>query len=217
MSSKTCTKCGQHKPLTEYFTDKRLKTGRVAECKQCYKSRIAVTRTPEYKKQVQARWISSDKGRQYQEKVRHQRKVQQTKVKYERIARLQQITETATLTWRKTHAKRNLTKIHATPKWVDANHKQRVIEIYAATQQLQELTAAIYHVDHIVPLVSDNVCGLHVWWNLQPLIESANVSKSNQFFPELYPEQDRVAFPSGDGPNVTGVVTQTENMEQDDE
>ena len=217
MSSKTCTKCLQDKLLSEYFIDKRLKTGRVAECKQCYKARITVTRTSEYKKQVQARWKASDKGRQYQEKTRQQSKIQQEKVRYERIARLQQVTETTTLAWRKAHAKRNLAKLQATPKWVDANHKQRVVEIYAATQQLQELTATVYHVDHIVPLVSDIVCGLHVWWNLQPLIESANVSKNNQFSPVLYPEQDKVAFPSGDGPNVTGLVTQAKKMEHYDD
>lgn len=32
---KTCTKCGQGKPLTEFYTDKRISDGRKSRCKEC--------------------------------------------------------------------------------------------------------------------------------------------------------------------------------------
>lgn len=67
-------------------------------------------------------------------------------------------------TFRKTRVR------NATPKWAD---RKRLYEVYENCPQGM-------HVDHVVPLVSNRVCGLHVPWNLQYLSAEENLRKGNQ-------------------------------------
>ena len=68
-------------------------------------------------------------------------------------------------------ARYRASKQNATPSWVD---KQALKEIYNKCPEG-------YHVDHIIPLTNDNVCGLHVPSNLQYLPSTVNDSKANKF------------------------------------
>jgi len=84
------------------------------------------------------------------------------------------------------NAKRRARKLNATPKWLTKQQNQAIIEVYKEAKRLEELTGNTYHVDHIVPLINKNVCGLHVPWNLQVLSASENMSKSNKFIQECF-------------------------------
>lgn len=67
----------------------------------------------------------------------------------------------------------------ATPKWLTEEHKQQIADTYEHMRDCRTVTGEDYHVDHIIPLRGDNICGLHVPWNLQVLPAYVNISKSN--------------------------------------
>jgi hypothetical protein len=71
-------------------------------------------------------------------------------------------------------------KINACPPWADLDEIER---IYAKARQLTEETGIEHHVDHIYPLRSKWLCGLHIPINLQILTGPENRSKSNVRWP----------------------------------
>ena len=70
----------------------------------------------------------------------------------------------------------------ATPAWAD---KIAMRAIYKTAQNATKESGVLHHVDHIVPLRSKLVCGLHVHFNLQILTSKENEVKSNIFWPDM--------------------------------
>lgn len=68
----------------------------------------------------------------------------------------------------------------ATPPWLNVEQKKQIRELYIQAQKLTKITGERYVVDHIVPLISDEVCGLHVPWNLRVITQEENLKKSNK-------------------------------------
>ena len=65
---------------------------------------------------------------------------------------------------------RRARKLKATPSWADL----------AKIKQIYRTCPPGYHVDHVYPLISDWVCGLHVHENLQHLPAEENLRKGNR-------------------------------------
>lgn len=94
--------------------------------------------------------------------------------------------------YRKTHKLRNpemykaLTSVrkrrhrNATPKWLTEEDKLVIRKLYLEAMRLTKLTGVRYVVDHKYPLISDEVCGLHVPNNLQIMTQDENLRKSNK-------------------------------------
>lgn len=58
-------------------------------------------------------------------------------------------------------------------------------EAYALAKLREAATGIKWHVDHVVPLRSANVCGLHTHSNIQVIPAVANISKSNRYWPDM--------------------------------
>jgi len=71
----------------------------------------------------------------------------------------------------------------ASPPWLTKEHKLAMRQLYLQAMELTKLTGERYAVDHIVPLISEAVCGLHVPWNLRVITQDENLRKSNKLEP----------------------------------
>jgi hypothetical protein len=74
--------------------------------------------------------------------------------------------------------RRRAMAVLATPVWRD---KQKIQEVYRRREELNAMGGECYHVDHIIPIQGDYVCGLHVHNNLQVILASENISKNNKY------------------------------------
>jgi 5-methylcytosine-specific restriction endonuclease McrA len=68
----------------------------------------------------------------------------------------------------------------ATPKWLTPAERLQMRDLYVQARKMTELTRERYVVDHIVPLRGEEVCGLHVPWNLRVITQEENLKKSNK-------------------------------------
>jgi 5-methylcytosine-specific restriction endonuclease McrA len=68
----------------------------------------------------------------------------------------------------------------ATPKWLTYTQKKEIRNLYVIAQTTSKITGVRYVVDHIIPINGDNVCGLHVPWNLRVITQEENLIKSNK-------------------------------------
>jgi hypothetical protein len=196
IETQVCTTCGLEKPLSEYYfrndTQKYHK-----QCKACVdeRSKEYARRNREkvasYKKNYRKNNIEKIKAKDKKyreanlEKVRanckkwYKNNSEKAKLKSAVWAQSnpQRRRETQNQ-WGKNNpekrraynAKRRAAKLQATPVWADL---QKIQEIYLNCPPG-------HHVDHIFPLKSDKMCGLHVENNLQYLPAKENISKGNR-------------------------------------
>lgn len=75
---------------------------------------------------------------------------------------------------------RKATLKRACPNCLSEDDLKIIVSIYKECKRLSEITGILHHVDHIVPLKGENVCGLHVPCNLQILTAEENLKKGNR-------------------------------------
>lgn len=170
-----------NKGLKTYFTGKPCKKGHVCErdiarhCIMCHKHNKTKSNKKyrknhkEYFKQYckQYRKDNKEKIKQYQENNKEH--IKQTKKQ-----------------WRKNNPekvaigkerRRGYLK-ESIPIWYEVN---MVKQLYLKRNELNEKWSLNLQVDHIIPIISNTVCGLHCWANLQLLDSELNNSKNNNY------------------------------------
>lgn len=77
---------------------------------------------------------------------------------------------------------RKAAKLRAIPGWADLDV---IKQVYVEARLLSKSTGESWHVDHIVPLQSPLVCGLHVQQNLCVMNWRENIVKGNRVWPDM--------------------------------
>lgn len=162
MTTKVCTKCKVEYPLSYFYADKRSPDGLQYNCKVC-------------KSEMSRKWKENNPDK-FKQQLRKYYDENSTKIK-ESSSR-----------WRRSNlGRKNLNNSNrrakqrkATPNWANEFF---MAEIYHLAQLRTKLTGVEWHVDHIVPLTSKFVSGLHWEGNLQVIPAIENLRKNNKTWP----------------------------------
>ena len=73
-------------------------------------------------------------------------------------------------------------KLQATPAWANQGY---IEDVYRKAAIFTKRDGTPWHVDHIIPLKSKLVCGLHCEDNFQVLSGTANMTKGNRSWPDM--------------------------------
>ena len=205
---KKCTKCGEEQPRTAFYPAKIVRNGLRPRCKSCDK-----LLAQEWRKRNRARvlatvkeWIRKNPTKVAVLEMRRRKKHPHRTRDWHRAN--PEKSAQGSKRWGDAHPahvakvlqdwkKNNLARVSAiqaarkarqrsaSPAWAN---KFYIDEIYALAQLRTKHTGIEHHVDHIVPLKSHLVCGLHVEHNLRVIPKIDNSSKGNRVWPDM-PEQ----------------------------
>lgn len=206
---KLCGKCGQVKPINEFSKCATRKDGLQTACKPCKRAQANDWRdlNPGKATLTSAAWRAKNPdsvlkaSREW--RARNPDKVRASFAKWyaehaehdcskrREWNRLNAARAVAITTeWRRRNkgranaivSRRRAAMKQALPLWSDP---KKVEEFYFAADFLGMVTGEWHHVDHIVPLQSKIVCGLHCEANMQVITGSENQSKSNRCWPDM--------------------------------
>lgn len=201
---KRCVRCLEERPLSDFWNhcNKRRtppKDGKLSHCKFCgAKERQSwFQKNKAYAARKRMEW-----NRSHPEIVKKQTESRKTNPRYIELARKGsekyrkgnvEKTRKAVEKWRIQNldkrasytAKRRSEKTTSMPEWANEFFISEAYDLAKRRSALKTGGHAKWHVDHIVPLKSDLVCGLHVEHNLQVVPAINNMKKGNRHWPDM--------------------------------
>lgn len=188
-ATKTCTKCGQTKPIQEFPL---CRGQHRARCNPCHVSDVGEwqrrNRDRVNKAHRERRWAKYGKPRPpYSPKERW---ILRIAARTKWMLRNPGAMDAARRKWCKRNPHKQAANCRlqqarrrrAVPKW--ANHKA-MRKFYAEARRLTFVTGVPHEVDHIVPITSEIVCGLHCEANLRVISKRDNRQKHNRHWPDM--------------------------------
>lgn len=206
---KQCFRCKESKPYSYFHKAHRNNDGYSSYCKLCAKAATMESywRNPERVRArarnwakanaakcrlTNQRWINENREHvRARDRARYQRDKQKILDRQKQYAaKNRDKTNAIKRRWSRLHPEcgrancraRQALKRQAVPVWADFS---KIKAFYAKARKLEERTGERYHVDHIVPLKSPLVCGLHCEENLTILKAPENIRKGNRAWPDM--------------------------------
>jgi hypothetical protein len=162
-----CSKCEQSKPRSEFYSDTSKKAGHHSQCVPCRRAYVLgymAERREQYNKRAKD-WYEKNKAH---------------KSAYDKVWRVEYDKRTRERKLAYVNARRRRAR-RSQPSWAN---KFFVQEAYRLALLRSKLTGVLHEVDHIVPLTSALVCGLHWEGNLQVIPSRENKAKNNRWWPD---------------------------------
>lgn len=167
-----CVRCLTDKEDSCFYRQSSSKTGLQKYCKVCCSEKALEWRTknPERHKENRKKHYSENTDKELLQMALWRSKNKGYTKTWRNLNKVK-----SRASYAKRRAKRNM----ATPPWLSEVQLKQIEYFYFLARDASLLTGEPYEVDHIEPLVSNEVCGLHVPWNLQVLPRDLNRKKSN--------------------------------------
>ena len=161
---KTCPCCRQQKSLADFGANRTKKDGKQAYCRLCLRKH-ADAWAAENRDKRQA--IAKRSYYKHREKCIEKAKNWARNNKAKVCARVNA---------------REAAKLLATPPWAEEFF---ISEAYELAKLRTKTLGFAWQVDHIVPLRSKLVCGLHTEFNLRVIPATENMRKGNRHWPDM--------------------------------